>query len=59
MSEGSVTQWIEAVKAGDEAAAEALWNRYFRQLASLCRKRLAKRPRRAADEEDAALSTFD
>lgn len=59
MPEGSVTHWIEAVKAGDEAAAEALWNRYVQRLLGLCRRRLAKRPRRAADEEDIALSAFE
>lgn len=58
-SEGSVTRWIEELKAGDSAAAEHLWERYFRRLVRLARKRLQDMPRRAADEEDVALSAFD
>lgn len=58
-AQGSVTRWLAQIKAGDEAAAQHLWNRYFAQLVSLCRKKLADRPRRAADEEDAALSAFE
>lgn len=57
-SEGSVSQWIAGFKAGDEAAAQWLWERYFAQLVGLCHKRLSGHPRRAADEEDVALSAF-
>ena len=57
-SEGSVSQWIAELKSGDEAAAQRLWERYFGQLVRLCHKRLGDHPRRAADEEDAALSAF-
>ena len=57
-SDGSVSQWIAELKAGDEAAAERLWKRYFAQLMALCHKRLGDHPRRAADEEDVALSAF-
>jgi len=46
-------------KAGDEAAAEELWRRYFPRLVGLCRKKLAQHPRRAQDEEDVALSAFE
>lgn len=53
-----VTQWIEGLRAGDEAAVAALWNRYFVQLVQLARQRLADTPRRVADEEDVALSVF-
>ena len=58
-SEGSVTGWIGQIKAGDQAAAQKLWERYFGRLVLLCRKRLADHPRRAYDEEDVALSAFD
>ena len=58
-SEGSVTGWIDRIKAGDQAAAQKLWERYFSRLVLLCRKRLADHPRRAYDEEDVALSAFD
>lgn len=56
---GSVTHWINQLKAGDHAAARRLWERYFHRLVVLARKRLQGHPRRAADEEDVALSAFD
>ncbi len=56
MSEHSVTRWIGQVKAGDEAAAQSLWNRYFEKLVRLCRKKLPPHRRRGEDEEDVALS---
>ena len=42
-SEGSVTRWIEALQAGDSAAAQQLWERYFRRLVDLARKKLQAR----------------
>jgi DNA-directed RNA polymerase specialized sigma24 family protein len=57
--ESSVTQWIDRLKAGDPDAAQRLWERYFRRLVDLARKKLRAAPRRAADEEDVALSAFD
>jgi DNA-directed RNA polymerase specialized sigma24 family protein len=58
-AETSVTQWIDRLKAGDPDAAQKLWERYFRRLVGLARKKLRAAPRRAADEEDVALSAFD
>jgi DNA-directed RNA polymerase specialized sigma24 family protein len=58
-SEGSVTHWIHQLKSGDPAAAERLWARYFERLVELARVQLRGAPRRAADEEDVALSAFD
>ena len=55
----SVSQWIDRLKAGDPDAAQKLWERYFRRLVGLARKKLRAAPRRAADEEDVALSAFD
>jgi len=57
-SAGSVTTWIEQLRAGDRAAAQRLWERYFPRLVGLARKRLQGLPRRAADEEDVALSAL-
>ena len=58
-SEGSVTHWLAEPRAGDPAAAGPLWQRYFGRLVGLARKKLRDAPRRAADEEDVALSAFD
>jgi DNA-directed RNA polymerase specialized sigma24 family protein len=61
--DGSITGWIAGVKAGDVAAAQPLWERYFARMVDLARARLRASPRRghdaASDEEDAALSAFD
>ena len=54
----SVSQWIDGLKARDEAAAAKLWQRYFKRLVGLARKKLGDSPRRGADEEDVALSAF-
>jgi DNA-directed RNA polymerase specialized sigma24 family protein len=58
-SANSVSQWIDQLKAGDPAAVECLWGRYFERLVGLARTQLGGTPRRAADEEDVALSAFD
>jgi DNA-directed RNA polymerase specialized sigma24 family protein len=58
-TEGSVTRLIHQLQAGDLAALEKLWEGYFRRLVGLARARLRDAPRRAADEEDVALSAFD
>jgi DNA-directed RNA polymerase specialized sigma24 family protein len=58
-SGGSVTHWLGLLKGGNQAAAQELWQRYFRRLIGLARKKLQGRPRGAADEEDVALSAFD
>ncbi len=57
-SQPSISQWIIGAKAGQSQAVDALWGRYFTQLVRLARQRLAAIPRRAADEEDLALSAF-
>jgi DNA-directed RNA polymerase specialized sigma24 family protein len=58
-SEGSITCWISRLQAGDPAAVQSLWERYFHRLIGLARHRLRNAPRQAADEEDVALSAFD
>jgi DNA-directed RNA polymerase specialized sigma24 family protein len=58
-SAGSITCWLNLLKAGDAAAAQPLWERYFHRLVGLARTRLAGTPRRAADEEDVALAAFE
>jgi RNA polymerase sigma factor (sigma-70 family) len=55
----SITRCIDMLKRGDRAAAEELWESYIHRLVALARTRLGGLPRRAADEEDVALSAFD
>src|SRR5437867_5602457 len=57
-SSRSVSHWIGQLKAGDHDAAQYLWEGYFRRLVGLARAKLHDLPRRAADEEDVALSAF-
>src|SRR6516165_5074748 len=58
-SGGSVTHWLALLQAGNPAAAQRLWERYFQSLVGLARKKLGGQRPRAADEEDVALSAFD
>jgi DNA-directed RNA polymerase specialized sigma24 family protein len=58
-SNGSVTHWLDDIRRGNSAAAEALWQRYFPELVRLAREKLGDVPRGAADEEDVALSAMD
>jgi DNA-directed RNA polymerase specialized sigma24 family protein len=54
----SVSHWIVGLKAGDEAAIQKLWKRYFEQVVRLARKKLGTTPRRVMDEEDVAQSVM-
>jgi DNA-directed RNA polymerase specialized sigma24 family protein len=57
--ESDTTLVARLKSAPDRETTQALWHRYFDRLAGLARKRLGERTRRAADEEDVALSAFD
>jgi DNA-directed RNA polymerase specialized sigma24 family protein len=57
-SGGSVTTWIGMLELGDQVAAQLLWDRYFPRLIAVSRANLRGNPRRAADEEDIALSAM-
>jgi DNA-directed RNA polymerase specialized sigma24 family protein len=59
MSAASVTQWIDQLKAGDQTAAQQLWERYFTRLLGLARDKLQKARRRVSDEEDVALDALN
>lgn len=56
--EGSVTNWIGQLRAGDQQAAQKLWERYVQRLLGLARRKLGHAPRRAADEDDVVQSAF-
>jgi DNA-directed RNA polymerase specialized sigma24 family protein len=49
---------VGQLKAGEKEAANQLWRRFYARLVLLARQRLRGLPRRAADEEDVALSAF-
>ena len=57
-SDGSVTRWVTALKHGDAAAAQPLWERYYRRLVALARTKLRATRRRTADEEDIVQNAF-
>jgi RNA polymerase sigma factor (sigma-70 family) len=57
-SDDSVSQWIDGLKAGEQAAAAKLWQRYYGRLIGLARKKLGDSPRRVADEDDVVLAAF-
>src|SRR5438105_2793303 len=57
-SEGSVTRWVTALKSGDMAAAQPIWERYYRRLVTLARKKLRSSRRGEADEEDVVQNAF-
>ncbi len=55
---GTVTHFLEQLKAGDSGAARPIWDAYFLKLVNVVRAKLRSFPRMAADEEDVALSAL-
>ena len=56
---GSISRWLDDLRAGDRDAVQPLWERYYARLVALARARLrAARHGATEDEEDAALSAF-
>ena len=58
-SADSISRYVAMLKRGESEAAERLWGTYVQRLVELARARIGAAPRRAADEEDVALSAFD
>jgi hypothetical protein len=54
-----ISDWVPALAAGDQDAAQRLWENYFAQMVRLAAGKLQGVARRSADEEDVALSAFD
>jgi RNA polymerase sigma factor (sigma-70 family) len=54
---GSVSAWLDGLRANHGSAAQELWNRYFAQLVSVARRNLCGLGR-DVDEEDIALSAL-
>jgi len=57
-ADSSVTNWLRKLEAGDDDAAQKLWDVFFERLVRLVRQRLGTTPQQAADAEDVALSAF-
>jgi DNA-directed RNA polymerase specialized sigma24 family protein len=53
-----VILWLRQLKGGDPEAARQLWDVYYGRMVELARIKLQGTARRAADEEDVALSAF-
>jgi DNA-directed RNA polymerase specialized sigma24 family protein len=50
--------WLSELERGDADAAQRLWEVYYGRMVDLARLKLQGTARRAADEEDVALSAF-
>lgn len=59
LSPDCVADWVQSLRAGDEAATRRLWEQYFASLATLAHRKLYSEVRRTYDGEDAALSAFN
>ena len=57
-SDGSISRWIDGLKAGEAEAAQRLWERYVGRLVRLARQRLGSAPRSVVDEEDVVQTVF-
>lgn len=55
---GSITAWLGQLHHGDAAAADALWDRYFRRLQGLARAKLPHAIARSGGDEAIALDAF-
>jgi DNA-directed RNA polymerase specialized sigma24 family protein len=55
----SITPWLSLLRAGHPEAAQRIWDRYFRRLVGLARKKMQGRRLGVADEEDVAISALD
>ena len=56
---GSITRWLEDLKAGRPEAVDAIWRHYYQRVVALVRLRLQAAPQRAVeDDEDVALSAI-
>lgn len=56
--DASVTAWIGRMKAGDDDAAQQLWQHYIARLTRLADTMLGAAPRGVSDEEDVAAEAF-
>jgi len=56
---GSVSRWIDALKAGQPKAVDELWNRYFQRVLGVAHRRLSSALNHVIENaEDVALSAI-
>ena len=55
----SMCEVVEKVKQGDDDGVRLIWDRYFPQVVRLAANRMSGQRRRAADEEDVAISVME
>ncbi len=56
---GSITRWLEGLKAGRPEAVDAIWRRYYDRVFAVARRRLQQGPHQAVEDgEDVALSAL-
>ena len=59
MSSEEISVLLQRIKEGrDDEATAGLWDQYFGKLVNVARRNIASLPKRAADEEDVALSAM-
>ncbi len=57
---GSITRWLQGLKAGRPDAVEAIWGRYYDRVLAVARQRLRQDPHQAVEDgEDVALSALN
>ena len=57
---GSITRWLEGLKAGQPEAVEAIWRHYYARVIEVAQRRLRMGPRQAVEDgEDVALSALN
>lgn len=59
MFDAEFGELLAKLAAGDEGAAEQLWEKYYDRLVRMARRRIGDTPRRVVDEEDVVVSAFD
>ncbi len=56
---GSITRWLEGLKAGRPEAFEAIWDRFYARVLNVARRRLLRGPHQAVEDgEDVAQSAM-
>lgn len=56
---GSISNWLDAYRKGDQAAANQIWSRYYGKLVRAAKRYLHPPYPRASDEEDVAAFAFE